>query len=52
MIKCHGEYWKARTESGLRIPDDTPVEVVAMEGLTLVVRPQSPEGADGAKGAE
>lgn len=39
MIKCHGEYWKARTESGLRIPDGTPVEVVAMEGLTLVVRP-------------
>ena len=52
MIKCHGEYWKARTESGLKIPDDTPVEVVAMEGLTLVVRPQSPEGADGAKSAK
>ena len=39
MIRCHGEYWKARTESGLRVPDGATVEVVALEGLTLVVRP-------------
>lgn len=34
-----GEHWTAVTESGETVPSGTPVEVVAMERLTLTVRP-------------
>jgi membrane-bound serine protease (ClpP class) len=34
-----GEHWTAVTESGETLPSGTPVEVVAMNRLTLTVRP-------------
>jgi membrane-bound serine protease (ClpP class) len=37
LVKCHGELWKARSESGERLLSGTPVRVVEVEGLVLVV---------------
>jgi membrane-bound serine protease (ClpP class) len=36
-----GEHWNAISETGETIPENTPVEVVAMEHLRLTVRPAS-----------
>jgi membrane-bound serine protease (ClpP class) len=41
-VRVHGEVWSARADAPL-VPDST-VEVVARDGLTLVVRPLSPPG--------
>jgi len=38
-IFVSGEHWTAVTESGESLPPGTPVEVVAMDRLTLTVRP-------------
>ena len=43
MIRCHGEFWRARTESGENLSVGSRVEVVRAEGLTLVVRTVSKE---------
>ncbi|OFW61979.1 MAG: hypothetical protein A2133_07105 [Actinobacteria bacterium RBG_16_64_13] len=37
QVRLHGETWKARTEAGDLLRDE-PVEVLRIEGLTLVVR--------------
>jgi membrane-bound serine protease (ClpP class) len=37
-VRVHGEVWAARADRPL--PQDTPVRVVAREGLTLIVEPQ------------
>lgn len=38
MIKVRGEIWRARSQGG-DLPKDQAVEIVAAEGLTLIVRP-------------
>ncbi len=38
LIEVHGELWSARLESGETAPEDARVEVVAVEGLALIVR--------------
>ncbi len=42
-VRVHGEVWSARSDAPLAPP--ARVEVVAREGLTLVVRPHPPNGA-------
>ena len=43
LVKCHGELWKARTESGETLPEGTPVRVVRVEGLVLFVEKEDRE---------
>lgn len=42
QILVHGERWLARGEKGEMIPVGHPVRVVRIEGLRLIVRPESP----------
>ncbi|MPZ21548.1 MAG: nodulation protein NfeD, partial [Luteitalea sp.] len=45
-VSVHGEFWSATAHES--IPRDTPVEVVAIDGLTLTIRPierSSPGGS-------
>jgi membrane-bound serine protease (ClpP class) len=49
-VKVQGELWKARSEAGDLLKDQ-PVEVLATEGLTLIVRPvETPAGTAPARG--
>jgi membrane-bound serine protease (ClpP class) len=43
QVRIHGENWRARSE-GADLLKEQEVEVVATEGLTLVVRPAQKEG--------
>lgn len=45
QVRVHGEIWKARTQ-GESLAREEPVEVVAVEGLTLVVRRTDRETTD------
>lgn len=47
MVWVRGERWQAITESGKSLSVGTEVVVVGGDGLTLVVRPYSPESKDG-----
>jgi membrane protein implicated in regulation of membrane protease activity len=42
MVRVGSEYWKARS-TGRNIPAGDRVEVVAMDGLTLRVKPKQPQ---------
>jgi membrane protein implicated in regulation of membrane protease activity len=43
-VKLTGETWSARTEqAGVVIPPGAPVEVVAIDGATAVVRDATPQ---------
>ncbi len=44
QVRVHGETWKARSE-GTDLPKDQTVEVIGMEGLTLIVRPGAENAA-------
>jgi membrane-bound serine protease (ClpP class) len=49
-VKVQGELWKARSQAGDLLKDQ-PVEVLATEGLTLIVRPvEAPAGTAPAPG--
>ena len=49
-VKMDGELWKARSQAG-ELLKDQPVEVIATEGLTLIVRPaEAPAGTAPAPG--
>lgn len=51
QVRLHGETWKARSEEGDLLKDE-PVEVLRVEGLTLVVRRRRrPDGDIGEEGA-
>jgi membrane-bound ClpP family serine protease len=39
-VRVNGELWRARAEEGELLKDE-PIEVVGIEGLTLVVRRQA-----------
>ena len=41
FVFVNGELWRANTESGALLAVGTPVEVTAVEGLAVVVRPVS-----------
>ena len=46
QVRLRGETWKARTEGDI-LPKDEPVEVLRVEGLTLLVRRLSGSAASG-----
>jgi membrane-bound serine protease (ClpP class) len=48
QVRLRGETWRARTQTGDLLRDG-PVEVLRIEGLTLIVRPLSNPGADSQK---
>jgi membrane-bound serine protease (ClpP class) len=48
MVRIHGELWKARSKE--RVLSGTPVEVVAVEGLLLLVEKQKHKGGETSNG--
>ena len=51
QVRVHGEIWKARTEGEVLVRDEA-VEVLAIEGLTLIVRRAATAHADSTPGEE
>jgi membrane-bound serine protease (ClpP class) len=49
QVRVHGEIWKARSEGEVLVKDE-PVEVLAIEGLTLVVRRSTARETDPTSG--
>lgn len=45
QVRIHGEIWAARCEDGADAGDE--VRVDSVDGLTLIVSPLAPPGADG-----
>jgi membrane-bound ClpP family serine protease len=43
-----GQLWYAEVRSGQTVPIHQPVRIVAVEGLTLIVEPETKEGRPGA----
>lgn len=43
-VRVRGELWRARAEEEATCSSESAVEVVAVAGMTLVVRPSSPFG--------
>ncbi len=41
LVRCHGEIWKARSESGAHFPKGAEVRVEDLDGITLVVNGES-----------
>ena len=39
LVKVNGETWSAKTENDISIPKDTEVEVLAIDGVKLIVKP-------------
>lgn len=46
LVKIRGEWWKARSASGDRIPQSTTIRVTGQQGMTLIVQAQQTETAD------
>ena len=44
MVFVEGELWHARSRNG-SVPSNTPVRIVAANGLKLVVEPETPVAA-------
>jgi membrane protein implicated in regulation of membrane protease activity len=40
LVKIEGQVWRAQTSGGNKMRPDTPVQVVAVKGASLLVRPE------------